>query len=520
MKPSRTWTGIVLLAYAAFIGFLLVTVPPKIAEHYESVASAGSFWVYLYLGSITLGGLLFLGTSTYIVCKLWSRSRKKSQRKEDRNKNPSQLSKVQQEKEIADNLDSINDLADEHGFSSEFKKELSPLVKRFDEKQKSQSLEIVAFGTVSSGKSSLLNLLAGRDVFQTDLRGGTTIQRNEIAWPSSDKVSLVDTPGLGEIEGETRVNISAEAAKDADLVLIVVDGPLRDHEFQLIERLGQMEKRLLLCLNKADWYEQRDQESLLIQLVEQTDSLVPREDVLIVRAKTTHRMRIRQSPNGKSVEESVEMPPDIQALADRMLQLVEESGQDLLMANLLLQSRGLVEKAKTKVKDTLDERAWKIVERHMWSAGSAAAISPFPLVDLAAGCAISTKMVVDLAHVYRQDMDLEIATNLLGQLGKNLIGILGASVATPVVATLIASLLKTVPGVGTIAGGMLQGLVQALITRWIGAVFIAFFRDEMQEPEGGFAALARRQWEKVTSVQELRQLVQNAKENFNEAETH
>ena len=80
-------------------------------------------------------------------------------------------------------------------------------------------------------------------------------------------------------------------------------------------------------------------------------------------------------------------------------------------------------------------------------------------------------MVVDLAHVYRQDIDIDAAVKLLGELGKNLLAILGVSAATPAVASVVASLLKSVPGAGTIAGGLLQGIVQALITRWIGAVF-------------------------------------------------
>ena len=50
------------------------------------------------------------------------------------------------------------------------------------------------------------------------------------------------------------VNIAAESAKDADLVLVVVDGPLRESEHTLLERLGQMEKRVIICLNKSDWY--------------------------------------------------------------------------------------------------------------------------------------------------------------------------------------------------------------------------------------------------------------------------
>ena len=92
----------------------------------------------------------------------------------------------------------------------------------------------MAFGTVSSGKSALLNALAGRDVFATDARGGTTLQRNEIPWPGIDHVLLVDTPGLGEVHGSEHAEVSADAAENADVVLLVVDGPLRDSEFQLL----------------------------------------------------------------------------------------------------------------------------------------------------------------------------------------------------------------------------------------------------------------------------------------------
>ena len=77
------------------------------------------------------------------------------------------------------------------------RRELEPLIRELEEKREEQTLEIVAFGTVSSGKSSLLNASAGRDVFVTDARGGTTLQRNEIPWPGIDRVLLVDTPGLG-----------------------------------------------------------------------------------------------------------------------------------------------------------------------------------------------------------------------------------------------------------------------------------------------------------------------------------
>jgi len=141
-------------------------------------------------------------------------------------------------------------------------------------------------------------------------------------------------------------------------------------------------------------------------------------------------------------------------------------------------------------------------------------LTPFPLIDLVAGFAISTKMVVDLGHVYRQDIDLDSALKLLGELGKNLLSIMGATAATPLVAAGVGSLLKTVPGVGTIAGQLLQGVVQALITRWIGAVFIQYFKNQMQQPEGGLTALARREWERLTTIDELRRLVTSVRRKF------
>ena len=140
----------------------------------------------------------------------------------------------------------------------------------------------------------------------------------------------------------------------------------------------------------------------------------------------------------------------------------------------------------------------------MWVAGGVAALSPLPLLDLAAGSAVTVKMVVELAEVYRQDVDLEVAVKMLGQLGKNLLGILGVSAVTPVVTAAVASLLKTVPGAGTIAGGALQG-------RWRGGdpldrgVFIEYFKNEMKQPEGGLAGLAGGEWQRVTTAAELKE---------------
>ena len=514
MPRFRLTNGLFLIVALAAVGLLLVWIPPRLVAQYEQVKQYGPTWTYVYFAVVGLGSAILLGITGTIAWQLWRATRNKAISRQRQAKNPSQLSAEEKRQAVAENLAAVEDLQTDPSVRDEMRRELEALVGKVEEKQSAMALEIVAFGTISSGKSSLLNALAGREVFQTDPRGGTTLRRQEIPWPGDDQVRLVDTPGLGEVEGADRVAAAATAAKDADLVLMVVDGPLRESEHRLLARLGEMEKRVLLCLNKADWYEPGEQSKLLGQLASQVRGIVQPADVLAVRSQPVARTRVRVLAGGGEQEEQVTEPPDIGPLAARMLEVIERDGHELLLANLLLQSRGLVEEARRRVQEALDRRAWEIVDRYTWACGAAAALSPLPLLDLFASSALTVKMVVDLGRVYRQEVDANIAVNILAQLGKNLIAILGVNAAAPLVASAVASLVKSVPVAGSIAGGALQGLVQALVTRWIGAVFIVYYKSEMQMPAEGLANLARREWQRLTSPAELVKFVKAAKEKL------
>lgn len=506
-RPNRTWTGLFLFLAVAMFGLVLIYVPSFILEQADRVQQFGTFWTIVYFSVIGIGAAIFLGALGRLIYVLYGRKIKKDERRTVRDKSPSELSRDQKKSQISENVLEIDELE----LSPEVQQELKPIRESFLEKQEAQRLEIVAFGSISSGKSSILNLLAGRQVFQTDIKGGTTVRRNEIPWPGNDQVFLVDTPGLGEIDGADHIREAAKAAEHADIVLLVVDGPLRESEFRLVKTLSEMEKRMVICLNKADWYNPADQEKLKGQLAEQAKALIDPKDIVVVQGNEGHRVRIRVSTDGQENEETVSMPPSLMNLADRLNAIVRRDGKDLLMANLLLQSRGMLENAKEKVKASLDKKAWSIIDNWALGAGSIAVL-PFPIIDITAGIAINTKMVVDLAKVYHQDIDLDSAGLLIRELGKNLIAILG----TTAVVTGIASLLKTVPGIN-LASGLLQGIIQALITRWIGSVFMEYFKNEMKEPEGGLAGLAKRQWKKMTTITELKKLVDTARSQLTEA---
>lgn len=513
---TNRFSGLLLIVIAAVVGYALITLPPSIIQQHKSIAESSSFLAVVYLIAVGIG-LTLLGSALSIFAyRLWKNTKDKAEQRRRDDLKPSQLSRSEIKEEIDRKVSEAAQYAeDSEGNEREL---LEQSTKQVQEKLDQQTLEIIAFGTISSGKSSLMNALVGKEIFQTDARGGTTVNRSEVPWPGADRVILVDTPGLGEIQGEIREALARTAARDADVILFVVDGPMKDFEHDVLQQLLELEKKILLCLNKQDWYTDEDREQLRQQIQEQVQKWIPPNDVLSVRSKEASRTRVRVTAGGEEIEETVHLEPDITSLANRMLQVVEKDGRDLLLANLLLRSRGLVADARERVRASLDKRALEIVERFTWQAGGAAAISPLPILDVAAGMTISSKMVFELARVYRQNVDLEVARRLVGELGKNLIAIVGATAITPAVSTMVASFLKTIPGIGTLAGGVLQGITQSLVTRWMGRVFMAYFRNEMQEPEGGLAALAREKWREVTKASELANLAQKGWKTFGKRE--
>ncbi|MFP4145688.1 MAG: YcjF family protein [Phycisphaeraceae bacterium] len=496
-------TPILLVALCAVVGYLLVTMPGEMFDQYQRAAERGPLWGAGYLAIVGLGLALLLGSIGWILWNLWRNTRATRKRKQRDRKSAREMSAGEKRSAIDEHLQEAREIAagaeQDPQVQAVIEENLSELETRLEE----QTLRIVAFGTISSGKSSILNALVGRDVFATDVRGGTTLTSHDLPWPGRDQIMLVDTPGLGEVEGGEHTRLARTAAREADLVLLVLDGPVKDFEHRTLKALAEMDKRILVCLNKGDWYAPEDLEKLLAQIRKQVAPDVPKQDVLAVQARPAERVRVRVLPDGTEQEETQEAPADIEPLAKRMIEVTKKEGKELLLANLLLQSRGLVSGAREQVQAMLDAQARKTIDRYTWRAGGAAAISPLPAVDIAAGLGVAGVMVVELARVYRQPIDFEGAKEIVETLLRNLAASLGVQAVTPFAASLLASSLKAVPGIGTVGGGVLQGLSQALITRWVGRVMMVYFRNHMNAPGGSLSDLARREWDQLTSRSEL-----------------
>jgi len=106
-------------------------------------------------------------------------------------------------------------------------------------------------GPVNSGKSTLFNLIKGRKVSAVKAVPGTT---KGLVTEEVGPFVLVDTPGFGEVGGIDRAALARSAAKDADVIILVLDGAagLHQSDYDLYESLRAVGVPLVVALNKID----------------------------------------------------------------------------------------------------------------------------------------------------------------------------------------------------------------------------------------------------------------------------
>ena len=140
---------------------------------------------------------------------------------------------------------------------AEQKKQVEKLLASADEgKMIQEGIKTVILGKPNAGKSSLLNLLAGEEkAIVTDIAGTTRDVLEETIVLQGISLRMMDTAGIRATEDVVEkigVERARAYAKDADLVLYVVDSsiPLDENDEEILEILR--DKKAIILLNKSD----------------------------------------------------------------------------------------------------------------------------------------------------------------------------------------------------------------------------------------------------------------------------
>lgn len=277
---------------------------------------------------------------------------------------------------------------------------------------------IVIVGPVNSGKSTLFNLLKGRYASPVSAVPGTTRQ---VVEEQLGPITLVDTPGFGEVNGTDRAHIALKAAEEAELLVLLLDAAagLRQSDADLYARLRATGRPVLVALNKMDLVAQ-DQEAVLADARSRLGTAV-----IPISAKTGYNVAA--------------------GLVSQMV--ASHPGLAVVIGRELPRYRRLVAKE---------------VVRQAVALNAVLGTEPIPGLDLPLLLATQARMVLRLAAIYGEPMSARHARELMSTIAS---GLLLRQVARQAA--------KLVPG----PGWLISGAVAGAGTWALGQAAMAYFES-------------------------------------------
>ncbi len=330
-------------------------------------------------------------------------------------------------------------------------------------------VQIAAFGMVGRGKSSLLNALSGQAVFETGPLHGVTRTAARTSWSISQEtvgeneqclkvtlpglgetqVELIDTPGLDEVEGETRAALARAVAQHADLILFVVASDMTKVEYEALSQLRELGKPILLVFNKIDQYPQADRMAIYQKIRdERVRELLSPDEIVMAAASPLVAKATRRADGSRGVQLSPG-EPQVEELKLKILEILHREGKALVALNTMLYADNVNEQLVQRKLEIRDNSAKALIWRAVMTKAVAIALNPVTVVDILSGAVIDVVLILSLSKLYGIPMTQAGAVGLLQKIAISMGGIS----ASELLATLGLSSLKGLLGLSAPATG-------------------------------------------------------------------
>jgi len=333
-----------------------------------------------------------------------------------------------------------------------------------------QVVQIAVFGMVGRGKSSLLNALLGQPIFETGAIHGVTINVQSANWEmtqeaiagsqqkltrlslqgsGNSQIELIDTPGIDEVDGESRERMARQLAKQADLILFVVAGDITKVEFEALSELRKASKPMLLVFNKIDQYPQADRLAIYRKIRDdRVKELLSPEEIVMAAASPLVARAVRQS-DGQLTAQLTSAAPQVEELKLKILEILHREGKALVALNTMLYADSVNEQIVQRKMEIRDRAANKLIWNAAMTKAVAIALNPLTVIDVFSGAVIDVALILTLSKLYGISMTQQGAIELL----KNIAIGMGGVTASELVAVLSLGSLKSLLGAAAPATG-------------------------------------------------------------------
>ncbi len=242
-------------------------------------------------------------------------------------------------------------------------------------KLKEKKFIISVYGKSGVGKSSVLNSLLKKDIFETDIINGSTRDIKAEEWTLKNKrlnnIELQDSPGFDFCNIKSPDKIYS-CINHSDLILFVVSGDINRNELSEIISLIKNGKKIIVLLNKIDLFNKNE----LKEIIENINFKLPKD------------LNIPLIINNES------------NLKNYLIKTINQYGEILLT----LSSLQLADKLFLQIKEQRLRRRQKLAQSTIGKfstiKASAVALNPFIFFDVAGSFALDTALISELSKIY------------------------------------------------------------------------------------------------------------------------
>jgi uncharacterized protein (DUF697 family) len=265
--------------------------------------------------------------------------------------------------------------------------------------------------------------------------------------------------------------------------------------------LARIGKRAIVVLNKTDLYQPDEIKAIEATLTRRLRDVL--DPVTVVTCAAAPAPITVRDESGRAARETPS--PDIGHVADAIARILKSEGKTLLANNILLQAHRVSEAARDLVHEQRREKARAIVTRFQWTSAAVLFVNPVPGLGALAATAINYQLIMEIAKVFGVSLDAPAAKRMAGELAQVLIkmGLVSAA------ANLLGKALKATV-VGYVAGGAIEAVTGAYLTRVSGDAFIDYFAHGQDWGEGGMQGAIEERFRLVGSQDFITSFIEEA----------